>query len=421
MDKSSSNPSNRDTVNDTLKSFPYLHTFKTHLPEEAGNYEGKTYTLESLANKGGAPYGFSHSALGNTIKVPYVTADNKTGQPLYHVKITAKPLEGSFMQEPPQYVVMPSSDQKAQEAQHPLYIKDNSEIVAHMLPSHGKQPHIKIKPLHIGTNAGYGSSPLQYVGHRYINDHPSSHHEETVKPEEESLPKDTIVRRQLGKTAPIQNALSSEREKIYNWIMPLEKTEGKINEGEHPTNEEDGISANSSRGSLSMSQFQHVFTQATKQLHKNTSLDESSENGDPKNTQRILTSPSDEELGLPQELRPSILYAGVEHATPEFVGDKKPLQYKLHAIEIHQYVPIPGQPDPWMIKNNLDPSKMALFGPTQLPFDPQHSGMLAPTFQATTHEPLPLLSPEIARMLQQELETNRLHKDKDAKFTLESF
>lgn len=103
-------------------------------------------------------------------------------------------------------------------------------------------------------------------------------------------------------------------------------------------------------------------------------------------------------------LRPTVRYGGVEFAPAEFVGTKGPLNYKLHAVEIHQFIPLPSFDEPWFTRNSLNPVTSAIFGPMPLPFDPVHSGMVAPTFQQSGETaPIPILSPEMAKMFNQEI------------------
>eukprot|EP00920_Eleutheroschizon_duboscqi_P018951 GHVT01045040.1.p1 GENE.GHVT01045040.1~~GHVT01045040.1.p1 ORF type:complete len:208 (-),score=35.20 GHVT01045040.1:285-908(-) len=48
----------------------------------------------------------------------------------------------------------------------------------------------------------------------------------------------------------------------------------------------------------------------------------------------------------PDELEPTVQYKGSVSRPPIYEGDLDPIHFKLHAIEIHQFVPLPNQPSP---------------------------------------------------------------------------
>lgn len=85
------------------------------------------------------------------------------------------------------------------------------------------------------------------------------------------------------------------------------------------------------------------------------------------------------------QVKPSVIYGGAEAEPPKYCGKLPSKNWKLHAIEIHQYVPIPGVPDPKFMTMGLNPSTDPLYGAIPLPFDPENTGMTAITIQDIMH------------------------------------
>lgn len=102
------------------------------------------------------------------------------------------------------------------------------------------------------------------------------------------------------------------------------------------------------------------------------------------------------------EIKPCIIYAGVDHRTPAYAGKLPPIRYRLHALEFHQLLEGSNAEDhtkPWFIQNGLSPQREALHGPVPLPFKPRMTGMPAPTFTTLESEGQPNVV--IADLIQQ--------------------
>ncbi|EZG43496.1 hypothetical protein GNI_169970 [Gregarina niphandrodes] len=104
-------------------------------------------------------------------------------------------------------------------------------------------------------------------------------------------------------------------------------------------------------------------------------------------------------------IRPSVVYGGVEHEPPRFVGELGPLTMRLHAAETHQYFPVAGMSHPWFLKTGLNPASQAVHGPVALPWDPKNTGMPAPTVQSLFRRGYVKvdLAPAVADMFEPEL------------------
>lgn len=374
--------------------------------------------LHSFGQQGHAPFGYANMDVGNQIYVPQIE-DTKPGepQPVYHLKVTATPVDTRERKEPPEYVVVssyPNQEGATDEVECPR--EGGANVVAHVLPSQRQAPGFTIKPIYQTlppqqpsiVSSQTASTPLEkrfptppsgQAPSGYVHVYGAA--DEGQKPHPPGgvhFEQGGIVSRPVTVNAELLKAEEGGRSKIYNWIIPTTAAVTGM--------AQEAGSALEERQALTQSYTQDlegVFAQASRQLQEpQEEKDEASVEspGRP----HILSSPTDEALGLPKELRPTVVYAGVEHAPPEFAGTKGPLGYKLHAIEVHQYIPIPQKEDPWIIKNQMDPSTTAIFGPMPLPFDPAHSGMVAPTFQRTIdNHPAPVLCPEVARMFNHEL------------------
>ncbi|CDJ49385.1 hypothetical protein, conserved [Eimeria brunetti] len=61
--------------------------------------------------------------------------------------------------------------------------------------------------------------------------------------------------------------------------------------------------------------------------------------------------PVPEEKDKPSdELEPSVVYRGAVNKPPEYGGELDPISFKLHAIEVHQFVPLPNMEAPEFVK-----------------------------------------------------------------------
>lgn len=54
--------------------------------------------------------------------------------------------------------------------------------------------------------------------------------------------------------------------------------------------------------------------------------------------------------GESNELEPSVVYRGAVSKPPEYGGELDPISFKLHAIEVHQFVPLPNQEIPEFVR-----------------------------------------------------------------------
>ncbi|CDI77359.1 hypothetical protein, conserved [Eimeria acervulina] len=59
---------------------------------------------------------------------------------------------------------------------------------------------------------------------------------------------------------------------------------------------------------------------------------------------------SEEKNKPSDELEPSVVYRGAVNKPPEYGGELDPISFKLHAIEVHQFVPLPNTEPPEFVK-----------------------------------------------------------------------
>lgn len=424
---SSSTQSPQQMVTGGVQPPHYFHSFHSPFPQAAGA-EGYQFAggLQSFGQQGHAPFGYTTMGAGNQIYVPNVgeNVEENKQQPVYHLKVTATPIDSRKVHGTPEYVVVSAAPNQAGGVDDVQCPRDGkSQVVAHVLPSQRQQaPGFTIKPIYetlptprqplaasipASSLSSGGQAPPpppsgQQAATGYVHIYGAG---EKPSGSETHMEQGGIVSRAVVANPQLLKEMSGEgginHSKMYSWVIPTTAAvTGLAQEvGGLPLEEKDSLKTSYTE------EFQGAFAQASAQLQQPVESEEAKEGELPEDGRpRIVSSPTDEALGLPKELRPTVVYAGVEHAPPEFAGTKGPLGYKLHAVEVHQYIPIPQQEDPWIIKNQMDPSTTAIFGPMPLPFDPAHSGMVAPTFQRTIeNRPAPVLSPEVARMFNHEL------------------
>lgn len=359
----------------------------------------KPDTLQTFANQEQAPYGYPDDYEIQALHPAGELGDRK----LFHVKVTATPINIPPGVDTPEYEI--SAHPVAPGFPSTITSRDGARfthIPSYMPGQHG----FTIKPLMENLPSTHDSEKAdlspemkaegyvqQFAGKQAVatrsllakqmeqaggaipgTDVPPHSPKPQIPPG--SIPLEKGYARNLSKQAVIAGGPEEERQKIYNWIIATDDKSGDL---------------------------QQLGSIESKDFGEQGRLDES---------QKLFAAASAEfagtEIGqnydLDSVLRPTVRYGGVEFAPPEFVGTKGPLNYKLHAVEIHQFIPLPSFDEPWFSKNRLDPATSAIFGPMPLPFDPANSGMVAPTFQQSTETALvPTLSPEMAKMFNQEL------------------
>ena len=98
--------------------------------------------------------------------------------------------------------------------------------------------------------------------------------------------------------------------------------------------------------------------------------------------------PTPENEDKADDLEPSVKYRGVVNKPPEYGGELDPISFKLHAIEIHQFVPLPNVEAPEFVKAlsegiaATDVSALDKFFGGHVPAgwaDPDVTGIPAPT------------------------------------------
>lgn len=388
---------------------PYLHNFHTHIPSYIESSADPQQFLQSIGNTGREPFGFSNPRIGGNIEVPYLDK-NENHQHQYRLKVTAKPVNVPENNGRLSYVMTSRNPNMPNEPPQKFIPQSNSEIIAHVVPSVSERELVCVKPLHFAhVNEYYNSCENKNVSERNQgsneNDMEKLSEENQRQEFDNASQQRAFVSRPLTDDKEMLEKLSTEKPKIYNWIAPSTlKPHQDEEEEERESLKGDLQDSKPTFDSLPSHAFSRVFSQSSKKFDHQLAEHEQNPTINDTLSPHIISTPLDDELGLPNELRPSIVYGGIEHAPPEFMGRKEPLEYKLHAIEIHQYIAIPGKEDPWIIKNKLDPARTAIFGPIPLPFDPVQTGMVAPTFQKTRHnEPVPVLSFEISRMFNEEI------------------
>lgn len=114
------------------------------------------------------------------------------------------------------------------------------------------------------------------------------------------------------------------------------------------------------------------------------------------------------------ELEPTVTYKGAVSKPAEFGGELNPISFKLHAIEVHQFIPLPNVKVPEFVKalpDGLMTTDVSgidkFFGPVPTGWaDPDVTGIPAPmmsdilagNIQATTTSPLiNQISQQVAR------------------------
>lgn len=102
---------------------------------------------------------------------------------------------------------------------------------------------------------------------------------------------------------------------------------------------------------------------------------------------QLIVSPISPPSGC--DLEPTVEYKGAINKPPRFAGNLEPISFKLHAIEVHQFIPLPNVDTPEFIKmmpyNKLDTVSDGvgeigkIFGPVPAGWaDPAITGMPAP-------------------------------------------
>ncbi|XP_022589452.2 uncharacterized protein LOC34623090 [Cyclospora cayetanensis] len=113
-----------------------------------------------------------------------------------------------------------------------------------------------------------------------------------------------------------------------------------------------------------------------------------SETGAATPTPKDLEEISEAKDKASDELEPSVVYRGSVNKPPEYGGELDPISFKLHAIEIHQFVPLPNVETPEFVKalsegiTTSDVSGLEKFFGGQVPAgwaDPDVTGIPAPT------------------------------------------
>eukprot|EP01053_Blabericola_migrator_P010883 Blabericola_migrator_1__10882@NODE_627_length_7181_cov_106_322322_g458_i0_p1_GENE_NODE_627_length_7181_cov_106_322322_g458_i0NODE_627_length_7181_cov_106_322322_g458_i0_p1_ORF_typecomplete_len691_score163_19_NODE_627_length_7181_cov_106_322322_g458_i06422714 len=215
-----------------------------------------------------------------------------------------------------------------------------------------------------------------------------------------NVPPDAIpLERGYSRMIPsLLQATDDERQKMYNWIMPQEGITAGAN----------AMASGGEAAAAAAHENPALFFQGSSQLAQFLEAPEAG-----------LLWEDDDDLfeGAEGVLKPSIVYGGVEHCPPEFAGRLTPISFKLHALELHQYMQVSGSDTPWFLKNGLNPHTQALFGPVPLPFDPANSGMPAPVFDTMTEagQPVPRIAPLIRTFFNPELPVQYERKPEPAK------
>ncbi|KAL8454513.1 hypothetical protein Emed_000234 [Eimeria media] len=113
------------------------------------------------------------------------------------------------------------------------------------------------------------------------------------------------------------------------------------------------------------------------------------------------------------ELEPSVVYRGAVNKAPEYGGELDPISFKLHAIEIHQFVPLPNVEAPEFVKalsdgiTSTDATGLDRFFGGQVPAgwaDPDVTGIPAPTMSdilAGNAQSVAVMSPLVCQLSSQ--------------------
>ena len=113
------------------------------------------------------------------------------------------------------------------------------------------------------------------------------------------------------------------------------------------------------------------------------------------------------------ELEPSVVYRGAVNKPPEYGGELDPISFKLHAIEIHQFIPLPNVEPPEFVKAlsdgilSTDVSGLEKFFGGQVPAgwaDPDVTGIPAPTMSdilAGNTQNVAMMSPLVCQLSSQ--------------------
>lgn len=113
------------------------------------------------------------------------------------------------------------------------------------------------------------------------------------------------------------------------------------------------------------------------------------------------------------ELEPSVVYRGAVNKPPEYGGELDPISFKLHAIEIHQFVPLPNVEAPEFVKAlsdgimTSDVSGLDKFFGGHVPAgwaDPDVTGIPAPTMSdilAGNAQNVAIMSPLVCQLSSQ--------------------
>ncbi|CDJ43025.1 hypothetical protein, conserved [Eimeria tenella] len=72
--------------------------------------------------------------------------------------------------------------------------------------------------------------------------------------------------------------------------------------------------------------------------------------GEPQPNPTELGGVPEEKEKQSDELEPTVVYRGAVNKPPEYGGELDPISFKLHAIEIHQFVPLPNMEAPEFVK-----------------------------------------------------------------------
>ncbi|KAL8424593.1 hypothetical protein Efla_003709 [Eimeria flavescens] len=139
----------------------------------------------------------------------------------------------------------------------------------------------------------------------------------------------------------------------------------------------------------------------------------SSEAGDAAPSQADFDTASEAKDKPSDELEPSVVYRGAVSKAPEYGGELDPISFKLHAIEIHQFVPLPNVEAPEFVKalsegiTSTDASGLDKFFGGQVPAgwaDPDMTGIPAPTMSdilAGNAQNVAVMSPLVCQLSSQ--------------------
>eukprot|EP01054_Gregarina_sp_Poly1_P001222 Gregarina_sp_Poly_1__1221@NODE_129_length_13257_cov_57_196588_g115_i0_p2_GENE_NODE_129_length_13257_cov_57_196588_g115_i0NODE_129_length_13257_cov_57_196588_g115_i0_p2_ORF_typecomplete_len654_score100_96DUF2890/PF11081_8/1_5e04DUF2890/PF11081_8/4_NODE_129_length_13257_cov_57_196588_g115_i074589419 len=208
------------------------------------------------------------------------------------------------------------------------------------------------------------------------------------------VPADTVpLERGYSRMIPsLLQASDDDRQRMYNWIVPQETS---LDAREKVAHLESGSTE------PVMDETNPLYFQGSAQLANFLEAPGTGMVWEAESMEMIDGANARERAML----KPSIVYGGVEHCPPEFAGRLSPISFRLHALELHQYVAVSGTDAPWFMQNGLNPHTQALFGPVPLPFDPANSGMPAPVFDTMTEagQPVPKIAPLIRTFFNPEL------------------